>query len=101
MTTKADPDTLPDELTITLRKPITFPPGPNGERYDHLTLREPTVGHLMQVAAYSGVEESVRLIFHVSGMPIGAVQMMGVRDLKKAERFLTGFFDQETAGEAG
>ena len=45
---------------------IDITPGPNGVTYEHLTLNEPN--QPMQVAAFSGTEETVHLIFYVSGM---------------------------------
>lgn len=78
---------LPDELVIALRKPVTL----GSETYTDLVLREPTGGDMKAAEKFTGIESDIVLIALVSGVPKPAVEMIGARDLKKAQVYLAGF----------
>jgi hypothetical protein len=81
-------DDLPDTLTITLRKPIEIA----GITYDRLELREPTAGEMKKLEGKTGTTATIDLLFMVTGVPIGALDKLGVRDLRKATDYLEAFF---------
>lgn len=85
----ADTEQLPDELTITLRKPIEFA----GITYTTLQLREPTAAEWAQFDKLSGVEMDVKAVATISGVPEAAVKQIGTRDLIHAARFIARFLD--------
>ncbi len=78
---------FPDELTLTLRKPVEFA----GETYRQLVLREPTAAEWMLWDKLSGVEADTMAVSTVAGMPLPAARMIGARDLVTASRFLANF----------
>ena len=91
---------LLDEMTITLRKPVTV----GGETVFELALREPTVAELeqftLQAAKAGEIKAISSLIASVSGVSIAAIQKIGVRDFKIAEKYLSDFFgDSPKTGE--
>lgn len=77
----------PDELTITLRKPVML----GSETYTALELREPTAAQWQQWDKLDGVEADIKAVAIVSGVPETAVKMIGARDLTRASRFIAGF----------
>lgn len=77
----------PDELTITLRKPVEH----SGTTYEKLDLREPTADELMQIDKLDGREADVLAISLIAGVPKGAVGKIGARDLIAGANFLAGF----------
>lgn len=79
---------LPDELTITLRKPVKF----GDATYATLELREPTGAEWLVWDKLTGVEANIKAIATVSGLPEGAVRQIGARDLVEAGRFIDHFF---------
>ncbi len=85
-----DPDTLPDELTITLRQPIRYPPQ-NGETYTQIHLREPKAGEMEKSGEKTGMASIYHLGFLVSGVPIGVFQELPARDYMKVRNYLMGF----------
>lgn len=83
MATEAD---IPEELVITLRKPVTL-----GDTYSELRLREPTASEWMQFDKLTGVEADIKSVSIVSGVPEPAVRLIGARDLLAASRYLARF----------
>jgi Phage tail assembly chaperone proteins, E, or 41 or 14 len=83
------PPEQPDELVVTLRKPVEFA----GKIYDELRLREPTAGEMEEISKHSGTAGTIFAIAQVSGTPIGAVRRIGVRDMNKAGDYLLGFLE--------
>jgi hypothetical protein len=84
---------LPEELVITLRKPIIL----GGETYDTMTLREPEAGQIDKVsktAAGNAYGSNLQLIELVSGLPRPVVNKIGVRDVNKALAYLLGFMPE-------
>lgn len=76
----------PEELIITLRKPVTL-----GETYTELRLHEPTAAQMLAWDKLSGVEADIKAVSIVSGLPEPAVRMIGARDLIQAGRYIAGF----------
>jgi hypothetical protein len=76
--------TLPDTHTITLRRPVEFA----GETWSVLRLREPTVGEIEEVQALGAVDGIAHLLFLITGLPPGAIDQIGERDLRQAETYL-------------
>jgi hypothetical protein len=84
----ADQQEIPDELVITLRKPIEF----GGETYTELTLREPTAGEYEQVDNVKGpTATDIIMVSLVSGVPKQVIAKVGMRDLNKAAKYLGSF----------
>ncbi|MGY2732391.1 phage tail assembly protein [Sphingomonas sp. UYP23] len=77
---------IPDELVITLRKPVTL-----GETFTTITLREPTGAQMMEIDKLEGWAADVKAIALVSGLPEPAVKMIGARDLRIASKYLGSF----------
>lgn len=81
-------DDIPDELTVTLRKPVTHA----NTTYSELRLREPTVADLKWSAEGAlGMDQMARLIFKVAGVPLAAVDQLSVRDFRRCDDYLRGF----------
>ena len=77
---------IPEELVITLRKPVTLV-----VEYTELKLREPTAAEWAQFDKLTGVEADIRSVSIVAGVPEKAVAMIGARDLLTASRYLARF----------
>jgi hypothetical protein len=82
-----DAAAIPEELIITLRKPVTL----GSETYSQLILREPTASEWMQFDKLTGVEADILAVATVSGVPMPAIRMIGARDLIIASRYLANF----------
>jgi hypothetical protein len=80
--------TPPDELVITLSKPVILGPLSCTE----LRLREPTGAEMIAVQAKEDWDHDCALIALVAGVPEPLVVKIGVADLYKARRFLNHFF---------
>jgi len=79
---------MPDEKTITLRKPVTL----GGVTYEKLDLREPTAGELAKATKAGGnVDVAIALISLIAKVPRGAIEGLSQRDLQEASDFLGGF----------
>ncbi|WP_227459316.1 phage tail assembly protein [Cupriavidus pauculus] len=85
--------TYPEELEITLRKPVVLGKGESALTYEKLTLREPTAGELEKATTTTtnDLSMSITLISLVSGLPRGVVERIGQRELKEANEYLGGF----------
>lgn len=90
-------DDLPEELVITLRKPVEH----LKEEYTELRLREPTAGEMQMIRAKPMTDQQTFGVSLISGVPEGAVKKMGVRDVTRAEAYLVSFIEaaQRTGGE--
>lgn len=77
---------IPEELIITLRKPVVL-----GETYTELKLREPTAAEWAQFDKLTGVEADIKSVSVVSGVPDRAIGKIGSRDLLLASRYLARF----------
>lgn len=80
---------LPETLTITLRKPITF----NGVTYETIELREPTADEWAKWDGKTGVEADIIAVSTVAGIPQVVARKLVVRDLLQASRYLGRFLD--------
>ncbi len=78
---------LPEEKTITLRKPVSL----GSETYTELRLREPTAGEWVQFSKYEAIEQDLMAVAVVSGVPRPALEKIGSRDLKEAAKFVANF----------
>lgn len=85
---RAATPSLPDELTITLRKPVEHA----GISYATMTLREPTGAQWLEWDKLDGLDRNLTAITVISGMPKPAVAKIGVRDLREAQDYLNAFF---------
>jgi len=84
----ADPQDIPEELIITLRKPVEF----GGQVYSELKLREPTAGEYEQVDNVKGATATdILMVSLVSGIPRQVVAKIGMRDVGEAARYLGRF----------
>lgn len=101
---------IPDELTITLRKPITLGQGGDAETFTEMTLREPVVEELLafnKESAKDAGDALRKLIAKISTLPLAVVNRVGARDFTKASNYLTSFMegDEDEAdvddGESG
>ena len=89
-------DELPDQLTITLRKPVTL-----GETFTELRLTEPTGAQMLEIDKYRGVEADLMSLAIVSGIPLPAVKMIGARDIRAGSLYLASFlFDDPKTGDS-
>lgn len=100
--TATAPQDLPDELVITLRKPVSL----GSETCERLVLREPTAGEVDKAQKAgrgpdgSGTTSDMVLVALVSGVPKPLVALIGYRDFDKAVKYLGGFMGDgpETGG---
>ncbi|HWF01551.1 MAG TPA: phage tail assembly protein [Caulobacteraceae bacterium] len=81
------PDPLPQELVITLRKPVVH----EEDTLFVLDLREPLIGAYKRTDGKQGLDIAVALIAAVTGAPESAVEEIGIRDFKAAEAYLLPF----------
>jgi hypothetical protein len=89
-------DLVSNTKTITLLKPVTF----EGKTYESLDLKEPTAGQMEKAEKLSEKYGfTVVLVAEVSGVPIGAVDLMGQRDTEAAEEYLSGSFGMDDENE--
>ena len=85
---------VPDEKTITLRKPVTV--GKNGPQYTALDLREPTAGELEKASkASTDIGVVLNLISLVAKVPRAVAEGLCQRDLKEASDFLGSFNEDD------
>lgn len=85
------------EKRIDFDPPLEF----GGERRDFITLREPTIGDVMEAQKKGGggaVAEAAALIALVSGVRQSVVERMPIRKFKEASDFLAGFTEEPDAG---
>jgi hypothetical protein len=88
MTETNKPAEIPDELVITLRKPVEL----GDIKFHELRLREPTAGEMIELGADTGWQGDVKAISLISGVPEPALRKIGVRDARKASEYLGLFF---------
>lgn len=83
-----DMDDVPDELVITLRKPVSD----GHETVETITLREPTSGEMEQAMNMGNVMASnIKLVSLISGVKKHLVAKIGYRDMNKAAAYLGRF----------
>lgn len=81
-------DEIVDELTITLRKPITL----GDLSYTELNLTEPTIAQLRKAAkAEDSIDQLATLIHLNAKVPMTVVDQMVQRDMEAANRFFFRF----------
>ena len=80
-------ETIPDEKTITLRKPVEL----GGITYAELKLREPLASEWSQFDKVLGIEGDILAVAIVAGIPPIAVGKIGARDFKAAARYIASF----------
>lgn len=91
----ADETEIPEELTVTLRKPVEL----GSITYTELKLREPTADEWEQFDKLTGVSADIKALAIVSGVPEPAVRKIGARDLRKGSKFVASFlFDAPSTG---
>lgn len=91
----------PDTLCLSLRSSVAV----GGETVTELNLREPTARELADftkaLEREGPVGATILLIASVSGQPKAVIDKIGARDFKKAEAFVSRFFeDSPETGEA-
>ncbi|WP_157218670.1 phage tail assembly protein [Flavisphingomonas formosensis] len=84
-------DEIPDELVITLRKPVEH----GGETYTELKLKEPTAGQLLEIDKHDGRAADVFSVSLIAGIPKGAIEKIGARDLIKGARYIASFLAED------
>lgn len=92
---------LPDTMCLTLRAPVDA----GSVKVTELNLREPTARELADftkaLEREGAVGATILLIASVSGEPKAVVDKIGARDFKRAEAFVSRFFeDSPETGEA-
>ncbi|TCK36728.1 tail assembly chaperone E/41/14-like protein [Paraburkholderia sp. BL8N3] len=89
----ADRKSIPDELTITLAKPITMSGKGDETIYSEISLHEPNVSQLSQFIRKTQNETAVDamkfLIHLVSGVPLPVLEKVGVSDFYEAMAYMT------------
>lgn len=85
-------DDLPDQLVVTLSKPILMGNGTDMTTFESITLRCPTVDELSQFVKKTQKENEVDamkfLASMVSGVPLAVIGKMGVRNFYEAQDYL-------------
>jgi hypothetical protein len=85
---------IPDELTITLSKPIKLK-GTEDSEILEISLHEPNLLQLGQFIKKTQKENAVDamkyLISIVSGVPLVVLDQIGVRDFYKAQEYMIAF----------
>jgi hypothetical protein len=83
---------IPEQMTLTLIKPISIGSGPNAVEYRDLLLTEPSVGELKKASkAGNSIEVLAALISLNAKVPMSVVDQMKQRDLDKAGDFFALF----------
>lgn len=88
-------DTLPEpreQLVVTLRKPISWPLGPNAITYTEVRLREPIGSEWKQWDGLGGNAANMMAVSVVGAIPLPVVEQIGSRDLSEMFRYLALFF---------
>ena len=81
-------DEFEDTLTITLRRPVTS----NGIEYSELTLREPTLGNLIEAQkAKTDLEQTQRMISLSADLPMPAAAQLPFSVVTEASEFFARF----------
>lgn len=82
----------PEEITLTLIKPVTIGSGEAATTYDQLELREPTAGELEKASrADTSIGVAINLIQLIAKIPRSAAEKIGQRDLSRANAFFEAF----------
>ena len=85
---------IPDELTITLAKPIKLK-GTEDSEVSEISLHEPNLLQLSQFIKKTQKENAVDamkyLISTVSGVPMVVLDLIGVRDFYAAQEYMIAF----------
>lgn len=93
--TKKSRKIIPDELTITLSKPVTMKGGGDETVYAEISLKEPTVSQLSQfikrTQSQTAVDSMKFLISIVSTVPLPVLEQIGVRDFYRAQEYMIAF----------
>ena len=91
MSDEEKPKEAPDELTITLRKPVKL----GDETITELNLREPTMGEVEKFVKSTDRHDNLTamnlFIASISGVNKAAIDMIGARDGKAAREYLSAF----------
>jgi hypothetical protein len=88
------PDDVPDEMTITLRKPIVL----QDRTISEITLSEPTAMQIQQVAKRAASDpagSNILLVSLVSGLTEPEVGKIKISDLNKGLKYLQVFIDDD------
>jgi hypothetical protein len=81
-------EAIPESLTITLRKPVTFAT----ITYTEIKLREPLGFEWEQWDGLRGAAIVMMAISVIAAIPLPAVKQIGTRDLNEARRYIDNFF---------
>jgi hypothetical protein len=90
---------LPEQLTITLRKPVDLKDG----KLEAIELREPNAGEFKRFTKRAESDAGaalVQLIAEVAGHPVPIIDRLGVRDMNEAAEYLMGFIQPSQATPA-
>lgn len=89
---------LQDELTLTLRKPVTLGTSAEAQVYSELNLREPLAEEVLDFNRRSGKDagDALRhLIAKISGAPLTVIDKIRARDFTRASNYLMDFLNPE------
>ncbi|MEX3635952.1 phage tail assembly protein [Paraburkholderia sp. BR14320] len=96
---------IPDELTITLKRPVTMSGKDGGDStvYAELELHEPNVDQLSQFVKRTQKETAIDamkfLIALVSGVPQPVLNRIGVSDFYQAMQYMTRWVSPPAADD--
>lgn len=80
--------------TFKLSVPIVH----DGKTIEQITMREPEVGDVIAAEKFKGqAEQTVALFASVSGLTVGAISRMKLRDFKQIERWITPFIAESSS----
>jgi hypothetical protein len=77
------------EWEMPLRKPLEHA----GQTYAALQLREPTCAEWEETLEQPPLKQRRFVVSKVAGVPLGAVALMGIGDVTRAEEYLLRFFE--------
>lgn len=88
MVAQKTPADAGETMTFKLAVPLKY----EGKVFSEITLREPEVGDVISAEKFSGqAEQTVALFAAMSGLPIGAIRSMKIRDFRRIERWAAPF----------
>lgn len=99
MLTQEEIDALPDELALTLRKPIALN---DNMTFAEITFHEPTLGQIKAASLTPGGEiaQMVALLAASGGVPPAVIERLSAREMTKARTFIESFTqDARPTGE--
>lgn len=85
-----------ETLTIDLRQPVEH----DGATYGKLSLRPPTAREYLDMMKLTGMASANLAVSMIAGLPLAAVEKVGVRDINAAAKFLNRFLPVDPPADA-